>query len=516
MNVLLPVSLLAAASLAGVREAPAHPDGFKPATDPERFYSATGRYARVTVTSRKLHVLSEHFLGINTSYFNDTDEIWREHAIPTTLKRAGVRALRYPGGEEASFFHWEHPGVNGYEDLWDEPEHHGYSRGRGPFQITWADPSAWATNEAFMSFDEFMAHGDAIGAEPVVGLNLSSGARHNREADGVEEALRWMRYCREKGYRVTYWFLDNEPWNFEAAHQMYVKPYAAECVRYGKAIKAEFPDVKLIANPFSSQTYNAWDEVDYFVRETGALIDYIDIHYYWEWGRSSFEKWRKTTPLETGDKWKHEGETRTYQQDFAMLREAFAKAGHDDMGLMVLEWNIGPSDNSLVFSQAADALVQGELLMEFMRGDVHIACLWPLLWRTRREVWAEQDRFPSIITPSPPYEETLTHDLFRLVAPLQGMQLVETQVTEKDLVVIGASQGNDIRMLLLNKNPRRRRVTLAWAAPLPGSTMTTEYIAIRDKAVMQRPAQQVDGKTVDLFVEPFSFNALSITRGTPR
>jgi hypothetical protein len=334
-----------------------HPEGFKPSADLHRFYSETGRCAHVTITTQQLHCVSEYFLGINTSYFNDTDEIWKTHNIPATLNKAGIRALRYPGGEEASFFHWEHPGVNGYEDLWDDPKQHGYSRKRGPFQTTWVDPSKWATNEDFMNFDEFMAHCRTIGAEPVVGLNLSSGARHNRQDEGVEEALRWMRYCKEKDYKVTYWFLDNEPWNFEAAHQMYAKPYAAECVRYGKAIKAEFPEVKLIANPFSSETYNAWNEVKYFVREAGDYVDYIDIHYYWEWGRSSFQRWQGTTPLETGDKWKHENLIRTYQEDFALLRKAFAEAGHPEMGLMVLEWNIAPSDESLVFSQAANALI---------------------------------------------------------------------------------------------------------------------------------------------------------------
>lgn len=503
--------LMLAAFIASAAEEYVHPEGFKPSADLERFYSETGRYARVTITTQELHTVSEHFLGINTSYFNDTDDVWETYGIPAKLKKAGVRALRYPGGEEASFFHWEHPGVNGYEDLWDDPKEYGHSRKRGPFQVTWIDPSNWATNEDFMNFDEFMAHCKTIGAEPVVGLNLSSGARHKRQDEGVEEALRWMRYCTEKGYKVTYWFLDNEPWNFEAAYQMYVKPYAAECIRYGKAIKKEFPDVKLIANPFSTETYNDWTEVEYFVRETGDYVDYIDIHYYWEWGQSTFEEWQKTQPLETGDKWKHKSITRTYQQDFDLLRKAFAKAGHPEMGLMVLEWNIAPSDESLVFSQAANALIQSELLMEFMRADIHMTCLWPLLWRTSRDVWAEQDPFPSIITQDAPYHETLSLALFHMLSPIQGMQLVQSSPSKKDLVTLTAKSDDQYILLVLNKNPLRRKITIAFDEPLAESRMQTDYIAVRNQSPLERGERTVQGSELAFFAEPFSFNVITLT-----
>lgn len=487
-----------------------HPDGFRPSTDLDVFYSAPERHAEIIITSNALHKVSDHFLGMNTSYFNDTDTIWQTYDIPVKLKKAGIGALRYPGGQEASFLHWEHPGVNGYEDLWDDPKQHGYAPKRGPFQMTWVDPSKWADNDAFMSFDEFMDHCATIGAAPIVGLNLSSGAKHGRQQEGVEEALRWLRYCKGNGHNVTYWFLDNEPWNFEAPHQMGVKAYAAECVRYGKAIKAEFPQVKLIANPFSSESYNDWNEVDYFVREAGNYVDFIDIHYYWEWGRSAFMHWQTTTPLETGNRWKHESMIRTYQEDFSLLRKAFAQAGHPEMGLMVLEWNIGPSKESIALSQAANALIHGELLMEFMRADVHSACLWPLLWRTSRDVWAEQDPFPSIIAQDPPCSMTLSHDLFRMVSPLQGMQLIQSTATAKDLVVLAARNGDGHQILVLSKSPLRRKIAMTFETPLAYSRMDTEYIAIRSHVPLERASRRVKGARLDLFVEPFSFNAISI------
>jgi len=492
-----------------------HPDGFKPSTDLDEFYGTPDRHAEITVCSNTLHTVSPYFLGINTSYFNDTDEIWDTYSIREKLTTAGVRAMRYPGGEETSFFHWEHPGVNGYEDLFDDPRQHGYAPKRGPFQMTWVDPSKWATNEAFMNFDEFMAHCRAIGAEPVVGINLSFGAKHGRESEGVEEALRWMRYCKEENYKVTYWFLDNEPWHHEAAHQMYVKPYATECVRYGKAIKAEFPDVKLIANPFSSETYNAWGEVEHFVSTAGDYVDYIDIHYYWEWGRSSFQQWQNTTPLETGDRWKRQSVIRTYREDFRLLREAFEKAGHPDMGLMVLEWNIAPSPESLVFSQALTALIQSELLMEFMRGDVHMTCLWPLLWRTSRDVWAEQDPFSSIITQDAPYNPTLSADLFRMLSPVQGMELVKSCASTNDIVVLAARSEECTKLLVLSKNDLRRKITVSLKSPHKGLAATIETISVRNQVTVKKNLAPVTGSELVFFAEPLSFNLITLTGKKP-
>lgn len=502
------------------KEEHVHPEGFKPSANLDEFYAAPERQAQVTIhSSQVVRKVPKHFMGINTSYFNDTDEIWKKHNIQTKLKKAGVGAMRYPGGEEASFFHWEHPGVNGYEDLWDDPKQHGYSPKRGPFQVTWVSPDKWAANEDFMNFDEFMKHCQEIGAEPVVGLNLSSGAKHNRRNEGVEEALRWMRYCKKKGYKVTYWFLDNEPWNFEAAHQMYVKPYAAECIRYGKAIKAEFPEVKLIANPFSTETYNAWNEVEYFVKETGDYVDYIDIHFYWEWGRSSFEQWQKTTPLETGDKWKHKSITRTYQQDFTLLRNAFTKAGHPDMGIVVLEWNIAPSKYSLVFSESMNALIQSELLMEFLLADIHMTCLWPLLWQTSRDIWAEQDPFPSIITQDAPHNETLSLEMFRMFSSVQGMKLVKAESSSPtDLVVLSsASEKDDCRKIfILSKNELRRQVTVTLDVPFKNAELTTERIALQHQIAIQDELGTFDGSRFSTFIEPFSFTVITLKQQTQK
>jgi hypothetical protein len=246
---------------------------FQPTSSETRdaFYNQRGRTIQIKVEPQNAkHAINERFLGINLSYFNTTDEIWNNYDFNNKLKNAGVGAMRYPGGEETSYFHWRNPGVNGYEDIWDDASSHGSSPGRGKFQSTWVAPENWDSNESFMDFDEFMTACKAVGAEPIVGINMSSGLKHKRQEEGVKEALEWMRYAKKAGYEITYWFLDNETWNREANHTFTDAEYIEECLRYGRAIKAEFPNVKLIANPVGCSNLSK-EGIQSFVSATGHV-----------------------------------------------------------------------------------------------------------------------------------------------------------------------------------------------------------------------------------------------------
>lgn len=467
----------------------------------------------VTVDSQQeLRPIPGSFLGINLSYFNDTDEIWEKHGIQDKVKKAGIGALRYPGGEETSFFHWEHPGVNGYEDIYDDPATYGNPRGRGPFQVTWVDPKDWETNENFMSFDDYMARCRALGAEPVVGLNLSSGRRHDRREAGLEEALRWMRYCKANDFNVTYWFLDNETWHYEAAHTFSAEEYAEDVVYFGKAIKAEFPDVKLIVNPASSETINHTEGIKQFIETAGGVIDYIDMHWYWSWGTSSWEKWLTQAPMRSGDQWKDDWMDRPFGDDVEMIRKMCRDAGYPEVGVVVLEWNVGPSEHTWDLPDSAMALIQSQMLMEFLDGDVRMTCLWTLLWQSRREVWPVQDRFQSILTHEPPHKETASFEMFRLFSSVLDMTQITAESSADDVRVVAAKggQGNDRSVILLNKSDRARKVTVRFDSEVDSARVGVEYINLEHAAALQLTPDSVGKDQVVVELQPYSFTALRV------
>lgn len=488
---------------------------FADVDESDSIYESPTRSVNITINAHQsIGKIPEHFLGINTSYFNDTDDIWNQFDIPSKIKYAGIGAMRFPGGEETSFYHWQHPGVNGYEDIWDNPDLFGYPKGRGPFQVTWVDPDEWETNKSFLDFDGFMANCIEMGIEPVVGINMSSARNHNRIEDGIQEALDWLRYCEEKGYEVTYWYLDNEPWHQNANYTFdIVKEYGPDVLRYGEAIKNEFPEVKLIVNPLPWGNTRDIEYMKQFLSVAGPVIDYIDLHYYWAWGLGSWEYWKASTPLTDRDKWTKAEGHQSIGEICDAIRLACKELGLEDVGLMFLEWNIGPDEKISVLSESALALIHAQYLIELIESDIEIACLWPLLWRSERAVWPEQDRFPSIITQVEPYELTATAEAFAFISKLPGGQRVELENDRDDVISIAVldASGDFIHLLLLSKSSERQRVVIQLVNVELGlaSADSLDLLNRRPYPAAINNLQDQDS-SIELFVAPYSFSHVQI------
>jgi hypothetical protein len=339
--------------------------------------------------------------------------------------------------------------------------------------------------------------------EPVVGINLSSGRKHDRQQDGIDEALRWLRYCQEKDYDVTYWFLECEPWHRENNYTFTEEEYSEDVLAYGRAIKAEFPHVKLITNPTGPHGFRNTEWLAGIIRETKEVVDYIDFHWYWEEKRGSFDIWRGQTPIGFSDK----GES--YLDAIAKAREAIKLAGADEMGVVVLEWNLAPSDHQQTFSQSMTALVQAEILMQYLHAGVELTCLWPLVWESSRDVWPEQDFFPSIITLEAPHHTTRTHDLFRMLAPVQGSDFVASTIDVDDGLAVACARGDVLHVYILSKSDKRRRVTIDIDRAIT-SIDGAEAIAMRNQVVVPVDATIASPRQLQFHAEPFSFNAITL------
>ncbi len=62
--------------------------------------------------------------------------------------------MRFPGGAETGYYHWQHPGVNGYEDFWEPAADRAKIDPKvGRFQAVWVAPEKWDANTLFMSID---------------------------------------------------------------------------------------------------------------------------------------------------------------------------------------------------------------------------------------------------------------------------------------------------------------------------------------------------------------------------
>jgi hypothetical protein len=381
----------------------------------------------ITPDKNKSSQVSGKLMGFNLIYPHEKNAIWQDGKIAGYLKDVNVAFLRYPGGTVCSYYHWNTLSGEGWKDSWDTDN-----------PITPKAPSE------FMDIDEYISLVRATGATPLVGINMSSGWRWNRKNDGITEALALMQYCKDKNFKVEYWYLDNEPYQPDSnGGAKTPEEYAGLINTYVPVMKAFDPNIKIVVN-WNAGFKNKRPEYEKLIQLAGAKIDVIDVHWYWSWSDTSWEKWLEKTPMEqwTGD---------TYAEDIVYFRQMVKDLGYPNIKLASFEWNTGPTKlgNSLTASRVA--FVHAEMIMQFIIGGLDYAVFWPIQWPD------EASKARSFVNTSTNAANP-NYQLFKFLGKMQGGTLVGTQITKagKDMVSI-AVQDVDLKTLrigVLNKNSK--------------------------------------------------------------
>ena len=118
--------------------------------------------------------------GLNTAVW---DGNLLDASVPGLLTKAGVAALRYPGGSTSDVYNWQTNSIV-------------------PGQGSYANPNN--------NFDAFMGLVKSVGATPIITVNYGSNAAGNGGGD-PNFAASWVQYANiTKGYGVKYWEIGNE------------------------------------------------------------------------------------------------------------------------------------------------------------------------------------------------------------------------------------------------------------------------------------------------------------------
>ncbi len=393
---------------------------------------------RITVDANNIKGdISKMLTGVNMSYYYDNDKIWADGKIAGYLREVKAGILRYPGGVETSRFHWESPEVDWYMDAWD------------PIASKRTDHCG---GTAYMDTDDYIKQCKAVGAEPLIGVNIQSGIRFGRIADSIKEAARWVKYCKDKNYKVKYWYLDNEPYWGSNVGKMTVEEYTGYIKQFAPAMKAVDPNLKIIVDWHSLLSEpNYWAKFEYMIEQAHKYIDIIDVHYYWAWGYCTWDMWLKDNPMKVRQ-WCRECPNQRYiGPSFAEEISGFhekIKAMGGDIKLASLEWNIAPNRDT-EFSRFQHALMQAEMLGQFIEGGLHMACMWPLTW-TRGDLFGD---FRTILDQEN-HEPTPSFYVFKLYSNVLGQQLVASQANQVYIRHVSAisKDGKTLWVYLLNKN----------------------------------------------------------------
>jgi len=318
-------------------------------------------------TGAEEHAVTKMAMGTGLVYSWYADSMFADGEAAHIIKDVGLGALRWPGGATTTFYHWNNLNGRGWLDSWNPSYDHGKDQ----------------PPEAYMDLDEYFALIDQTGAEIMLGVNMSSGKEWNREAEGIAEASNLMAYCQSQGYDVEYVFFDNE--NFQPGNNYNNDDdgdgecwnptnYAESFNLYAAAVKATFPDAKLIANARNNVTGSAFlSDMQTMLSIAGTNIDLVDLHYYWQWNTASWSLWKSQLPM------KRNG-SQSYKDTIEYANNLFANEGYPDVRAAVLEWNIGPGPWTADpwHNKFKTALMQVEMQMQFLQAGLDIGMLYTL------------------------------------------------------------------------------------------------------------------------------------------
>ena len=410
-------------------------------------------------------------VGNPTNYWT-VNRTFLPQYFPTSLTDMGVAQMRYPGGHETSFWHWDDNWWIGFWDLYATYNKTALTN-RTNRKIQYAEN---------MDIDEYMANCTVLGTEPLIGCDLLSGqvwgsyttnfspsVYTNLPYGGnpVRETLAMLSYLKTNcpAKPVSYVFLDNEVGHGTAdgstnADNVSYAAYPQMVQDCSLAFKSNSPNVKIVVNlidaPSSANVRN-------LVTAKGQYIDYVDSHFYYVTSNIWQQYFRSAWMKETAD---------TLGGYPAQIRQFYANcqtAGYTNIKLASLEWNllsVGPASTNSSGQPIYGAndydqmLVMADMLMMFVRERVEMACVWPLYWPSANY---------SIIDADANYNVRSPFYTMKLFKEIQGQPTQNLTASTTDMIALSALQNvqsttgavpNLVFILLSKSTNATRTVTL--------------------------------------------------------
>ncbi|HKY92198.1 MAG TPA: hypothetical protein VJM11_14210 [Nevskiaceae bacterium] len=168
--------------------------------------------------------------GGSTLYNVDDDAFWNDPTGIASLKAAGVRTLRFPGG--------------GVADNWDWESNRLVRPDEWPKEARTEDERKGRTD--YLEFLSAIKKTNVT--DPFFVVNVDSAVRDEGDLDTniqryAQRAAAWVRAVKQAGYKVTYWEIGNEM--YLPSNPVTAGEYARVLNAYSKAMKAADPSIKI-------------------------------------------------------------------------------------------------------------------------------------------------------------------------------------------------------------------------------------------------------------------------------
>ena len=201
------------------------------------------------------------------------------------VKELAPPLIRFPGGTFVKTFHWE-DGVGPKDQR------------RASKNLIWG-----GINDFQFGTCEFIDYCRAVGAEPVLVVNLSTGS--------PDEAAHWVEYCNgtentyyanlrrshgyEEPFNVKYWALGNEEAaEPDAGRHQDPNRYVEDVWQFIKLMKLTDPSIQLIAD--GERGNPEWNRI--ILQGLDGAIDYISFHGYVDTSESPYSIFERINNVE--------------------------------------------------------------------------------------------------------------------------------------------------------------------------------------------------------------------------
>lgn len=399
---------------------------------------------------------SKYLTGAHFVYAAESDNLYKDQRISTWMQDSQVGTIRWPGGTAVQYYHWDD--LNGI-----------------PFKIDSWDPdynSVAKSPENFMDVDEYLAYTKALNIEPMIGVNIRSGKKYDRDQDGLDEAKRLIEHVKASGYKVKFWYIGNEGY----AKGFSAKKYAQYIDMYASVLKSVDPEITIIGDwKFGPIKKKRFQQAINIAKQSEHL-DVLEFHEKWGngWGLesgSSIEQWQQEFPL-------YNGRLAHYINDF---HENMKLINKPEMQLGFNEWGLGKIKGASKFE---NGLISADFLIEIFRNKVSQACYWNLnmgsvdskILNTKKDTLVELNPMANV---------------FKLFASGMEKKLLFMESSKKQVYGFAVKDPitSDIELFLINKSNEAVDVVIGFDDSLKGKEIKVDKESYVTPGVLQQDKQ---------------------------
>lgn len=374
-------------------------------------------------------------VGLSTLNYGDSDKRRSEGFVPfkTVMQDMKPGFLRFPGGIEASSYLWA------TAPSWEPSSHAPAFKSNNRWPNSIADIVINGTFVDAVNFDEFMDIANSVDAEVSIVINFDSMYASDGPSKDllIETAVRWVRYCKEKGYKnVKYWEIGNETDMKSSYNGMTNNAtlYGNDAKDFILAMKAEDPSILVGTNGFHEDfvmnTLNIVGEyIDFFVIHEYPLYNFVD-------GYANFSN---------GDGF-YCGKYK--QANNALDVSSISQERKDKIFFLVTETSVIDWNDGWTGNDVGHALAMFELIGRLMSTErVHGSLIWTTHW-VDKSITKENEIY-NILSDTNGYNP-IAYGILPWSLSGDG-KMIQVEYVSKEISTYALDNGNETIVMMMNK-----------------------------------------------------------------